>query len=253
MTATATAEVAAPAMSIRAILGFDGMRRLWVAQGISDVGDAFTSLGLLLVVNQLTGSTAALALMAIVLAVPQVVFGVIAGAWVDRLDRRRLMIASDLVRAVLVLGFVVAASGDRLWLLYLLAFAQASVGTFFTPARTALDAASRAAHRAAGRELADAGHPDGGRGHRCGRCGRAGLGGRRDLACLRARLGQLPVLGAAGQRHRRRRGPGDADAPTPTPQPERPERPAQAHRRRDGRRSWRPRWKASASWPPRGP
>ena len=135
---TATAQAAAPTLGMRAILGFGGMRRLWIAQGISDVGDAFTSLGLLLVVNQLTGSTAALALMAIVLAIPQVVLGVFAGAWVDRLDRRRLMIASDLVRAVLVLGFVVAAGADRLWLLYLLAFAQASVGTFFTPARTAL-------------------------------------------------------------------------------------------------------------------
>ena len=137
-TTTQPAPEVAPAMGIRDVLRFPAMYRLWVAQDISDIGDAFTSLGLLLVVNQLTGSTTALALMAVVLAVPGVVFGVFAGAWVDRLDRRRVMIASDLVRAVLVLGFVVAARADRLWLLYLLAFGQATVGTFFTPARTAL-------------------------------------------------------------------------------------------------------------------
>jgi MFS family permease len=48
------------------------------------------------------------------------------------------MLASDLLRAIVVLGFVAVDSADLLWLLFVLAFAQASVGTFFSPARTAL-------------------------------------------------------------------------------------------------------------------
>jgi MFS transporter, DHA3 family, macrolide efflux protein len=125
-------------LSARGVLRIPDFRRLWTGQVISDFGDALTSLALLLVVNQLTGSTAALALMAIFLALPQVTVGVLAGVYVDRWDRRKVMLASDLLRAGLVLGFVFVQSVDRLWLLYLLAISQAAVGTFFTPARTAL-------------------------------------------------------------------------------------------------------------------
>ena len=48
------------------------------------------------------------------------------------------MLASDLLRAVVVLGFITVGSADSLWLLYVLAFAQSAVGTFFTPARGAI-------------------------------------------------------------------------------------------------------------------
>jgi len=125
-------------LSARDVLRIPDFRRLFTGQVISDFGDALTSLALLLVVNQLTGSTAALALMAIALALPQVTVGVLAGVYVDRWDRRKVMLASDLLRAVLVLGFVFVQSVDMLWLLYLLATSQAALGTFFTPARTAL-------------------------------------------------------------------------------------------------------------------
>ena len=128
----------AKSLSARGVMRVPDFRRLFVGQTISDFGDAMTSLALLLVVFKLTGSTAALALMAICLAVPQVTVGVIAGVYVDRWDRRRVMLASDLLRAALVLGFVFVQSADTLWLLYVLALAQAAIGTFFTPARTAL-------------------------------------------------------------------------------------------------------------------
>jgi MFS family permease len=124
--------------SVRGVLGIPAYRRIWLAQLISDFGDAVTNLALLLVVYGLTQSTAALALMAIVLVIPQVTIGIVAGAYVDRWDRRRVMLASDLLRGVVVLGFVLVGSRDLLWLLYVLALVQASVGTFFTPARTAL-------------------------------------------------------------------------------------------------------------------
>lgn len=123
---------------LRELLSNRNFRYLWTGQIISDFGDSLTNLALLIVINQLTGSTAALATMLIVLTIPQVTFGLISGVYVDRWDRKRIMIVSDLIRGVLVLGFVLVSSADQIWLLYVLGFLQASIGTMFTPARSAL-------------------------------------------------------------------------------------------------------------------
>jgi MFS family permease len=125
-------------LSARDVLRIRDYRRLWLGQLVSDTGDGLTNITLLLLVNHLTGSTAALAAMAIALAVPPLTIGLLAGAYVDRADRRRIMLASDLLRAATVIGFVLVGSTDWLWLLFVLAFAQATVGTFFTPARGAI-------------------------------------------------------------------------------------------------------------------
>src|SRR3954471_13467980 len=130
--------MAAPSTSARTVLKIRDFRLLWLAQVISDFGDSLTNLTLLILINQLTGSTAALATMAIVLGIPQVTFGLLAGVYVDRWDRKRIMILSDLARGGLVLGFIGAMATGQLWLLYVIAFVQASIGTFFTPARSAL-------------------------------------------------------------------------------------------------------------------
>jgi MFS family permease len=122
---------------LRALLRHVAFRRLWSGQVISNFGDALTSLALLITAQRLTGSTAAVAATAIAIALPQLLFGLLAGVMVDRWNRRRVMIASDLLRAVLVLGFLAVTTEDRLWLLYLIAFVQSSVGTFFNPARGA--------------------------------------------------------------------------------------------------------------------
>lgn len=128
----------ATTLGMRDVLKIRNFRWLWLGQVVSNFGDSLTALALIFLVNNLTGSTAAIAIMAIVLAVPQVVFGLIAGVYVDRMDRKRIMIMSDLLRGILVLGLMFIDSKDQLWLLYIIAFAQASVGTFFTPARSAI-------------------------------------------------------------------------------------------------------------------
>ena len=131
------ATVAAP-IGVRGVLRIPHFRLLWLGQLVSDTGDSLTLLSLLITINLLTGSTAALALMTVVLTVPQVTIGLVAGVFVDRLDKRRIMLVADGLRGVLVLGFVVAVQTQALWLLYTIGFVQAMVGTFFTPARTAL-------------------------------------------------------------------------------------------------------------------
>jgi MFS family permease len=113
-------------------------RLLWLAQIVSSFGDALTGLTLLILVNALTGSTAAIATLTILLAIPTVTLGLIAGVYVDRFDRKRIMLVSDAARAVLVIGLIFVSSKDNLWLIYALSFLQATVGTFFGPARTAL-------------------------------------------------------------------------------------------------------------------
>lgn len=113
-------------------------RLLWTGQVVSQFGDALTNLALLLAAERLTGSTAVVAATAVAIALPQLLFGLVAGVYVDRWNRRRVMIVSDLVRAVLVLGFVAVTGPERIWLMYVVAFAQAGVGTFFNPAKTAL-------------------------------------------------------------------------------------------------------------------
>lgn len=122
---------------LRELLRIRDYRYLWTAQVASDFGDNLTFLSLMLLVQRLTGSTVALATLMIVVTVPALVFSVVSGVYVDRFDRRRMMIISDLLRAVLVLGFLFVRSAELLPLLYGVAFAQATIGTLFNPARSA--------------------------------------------------------------------------------------------------------------------
>ena len=101
ITATAAADV-----GVRDLLRIPDFRRLYLAQAISDIGDGMTYLALFLLVLDLTGSTAAIALMSILVALPPVTVGLFAGAYADRHDRRRIMLVSDTLRAVVVLGMV---------------------------------------------------------------------------------------------------------------------------------------------------
>ena len=112
-------------------------RLLWTGQAVSNFGDAITNLALLLTAQRLTGSTAAVATTAIAVALPTLLFGVFAGAYVDRWNRKRVMIVSDLFRTSFVLLFLLVTTPDRMWLLYTVAFIQAGLGTFFTPAKSA--------------------------------------------------------------------------------------------------------------------
>jgi MFS family permease len=112
---------------------------LWLAQAISTFGDSLTALTLIILINALTGSTVAIATLTIVIAVPSISIGMFAGVLVDRLNRRAIMLASDFIRALFLAGLlIVSLYGRQLWLIYLLAFLEAAVGTFFNPARAAL-------------------------------------------------------------------------------------------------------------------
>ena len=122
---------------LRQLLAIRDFRYLWLAQVLCDFGDNLTFLTLLILIQRLTGSTVALAGLLISVTVPTIVFGLLAGVFVDRVDRKKAMLVSDLLRAVIVLGFLFVRSAELVPLIYLVAFAQATVGTVFNPARGA--------------------------------------------------------------------------------------------------------------------
>ncbi|HEX6301575.1 MAG TPA: MFS transporter [Acidimicrobiia bacterium] len=122
---------------LRRLLRIRDFRYLWVAQVLSDFGDNLTFITLLILIQRLTGSTVALAGLMVSMALPTLVFGILAGVYVDRFDRKKAMILSDLLRAVVVLCFLFVRSEELVPVIFAIAFVQASIGTVFNPARNA--------------------------------------------------------------------------------------------------------------------
>lgn len=128
-------------LSIRDILNIRNYRWLWLGQIVSNFGDSLTMIALILLINRLTdGSASAIAGLLITLGIPTVTIGLVAGALVDRLPRKRVMLMADIVRGLLILVYVGLSTLAQppIWALYLVAFAVASVASFFAPARMAV-------------------------------------------------------------------------------------------------------------------
>ena len=113
-------------------------RYTWMAQVVSEVGDYFNNIAVFALVMEKSGS--GLVVMGVMLAraIPAVLAGPVAGVLLDRLDRRRIMICSDLVRAVIALGFVATIHQPRPWLLYVLSAGLMFASPFFTAGRAAI-------------------------------------------------------------------------------------------------------------------
>ncbi len=105
-------------------------RLFLTSQAISNLGSSFTVFALPLLVFRLTGSAVNLALTTAAGFLPYLLFGLVIGAMVDRVDRRRAMIATDIARAVTISAVpVLAASGAlTIWWVYAIAFVNASLG-----------------------------------------------------------------------------------------------------------------------------
>lgn len=112
-------------------------RLLFIGQSISQLGDWFNTVAVFALLLDLTGSATAVAWMMIVQFLPVALVGPVAGVVVDRVDRRRLMIVSDVVRGVLILGLLLVRRSDQVWLAYVVMALTVSASAFFEPARTA--------------------------------------------------------------------------------------------------------------------
>lgn len=104
--------------------GPSGFARLWTAAVASNLGDGLMLAAFPLIAVTITDDPVAISAITIAIGLPWLLVAPFSGTIVDRLDRRRLMVATDLFRAVLLAGFaVMVASGSvELWTLYLVVF-----------------------------------------------------------------------------------------------------------------------------------
>lgn len=113
-------------------------RFAWLGQIVSEVGDHFNNIAVLSLAIDKTHNGGVIAAVMLSRAIPVVMIGPFAGVLLDRFDRRKIMIASDLVRGFIALGFIVAISFEQVWMLYVLSAALMSASPFFTSGRSAI-------------------------------------------------------------------------------------------------------------------
>ena len=113
-------------------------RYTWMAQVVSEVGDYFNNIAVFALVMEKSGSGMVVSGVMLARAIPAVLAGPVAGVLLDRLDRRQIMIASDLIRAVIALAFLFTIDQPRPWLLYLLSGALMFASPFFSAGRAAI-------------------------------------------------------------------------------------------------------------------
>src|ERR687886_484930 len=131
------ASVAAPP----SIWGNRASTRLWLAQVVSNAGSQITNLALPLTAVLILGATPAqMGVLGVASSLPNLCFGLLAGVWVDRIRRRPLLVGADLGRALLLGAIPPPALLGSLTFaqLYLVAFASAALGLFFTIASVAV-------------------------------------------------------------------------------------------------------------------
>jgi len=135
-------EHAAPSVSlasyVRLLRGNRNFRRLWMAQIVSEIGDWFYTLSIYTLLLQLTGHASSVALALVLQVLPQTLVGPTAGVVNDRLRRKHVMIAADLVRFGVVLAMLLVRSRSMVWLVYPLLLAETIMAAFFEPARSAV-------------------------------------------------------------------------------------------------------------------
>ncbi len=113
-------------------------RYTWTGQIVSEVGDNFNNIAVLSLAVTETHSGGIIAGLMLSRAIPAVMIGPVAGVVLDRFDRQRIMIASDLVRGFIALGFILAIGYRQTWLLYVLSALLMIASPFFTSGRSSL-------------------------------------------------------------------------------------------------------------------
>ena len=136
MTANPTTK---PAVSYTDLLRNNrNFRFLWFGQIVSLLGDWFNLVASAALVGLLTQSGLAVGSLFVVRMLAPFVVSPITGVVADRYNRKYILIAADLVRATVVLGFLLVRDAGDVWLLYTLTAVQLALSGFFYPARTSI-------------------------------------------------------------------------------------------------------------------
>jgi MFS family permease len=111
---------------------------LWIATLISLIGDRALMTAMPFYVYLQTGSTLAMAGMFGAFYLPGFLFGSVAGVFVDRWDRKRILVVTNLIQTAVMLSLLLVHDGSWLWLVYAVTFIQEGLGMFTMPAEGAL-------------------------------------------------------------------------------------------------------------------
>lgn len=111
---------------------------LWTGGLISLIGNWILIAAMPFHVYAVTGSALLTSGWLMAYIAPGVLFGSVAGVFVDRWDRKRMMVVTSLMQAVIILVLLFAQSAERIWLVYVVAFIESSLAQFFGPAENAL-------------------------------------------------------------------------------------------------------------------
>ncbi|MFW9960477.1 MAG: MFS transporter [Candidatus Thorarchaeota archaeon] len=129
------------AIGFRTVLGHRDFSRLWSGQLVSNIGTAISSLALLFYAYDLTGSALAMAILTMMQVLPIVIFAGFVGVYVDLWNRKKIMIASDIVRAIAIILIPLAiyfpSFFPTIYWVYILTFIYATANAWFFPARSA--------------------------------------------------------------------------------------------------------------------
>ncbi len=113
-------------------------RNIWVGEVISFFGDWFNLIASASLVAMLTKSGLAVGGLFVIRMLAPFLVSPLAGVAADRFNRKWLLITADLLRAVIVLGFLLVHDSGQIWLLYTLTALQLAISGFFNPARDAI-------------------------------------------------------------------------------------------------------------------
>ena len=120
----------------RAVLANPRFMALFLSQILTQVGGNMVLFGLTIKVSDLTDSATSVSILLLTFLVPAVVFGAVAGVFVDRYDRRKILIATNVARGLLFLPLIWLDS--QLVLIYVITAIVATLTTFFAPAESAM-------------------------------------------------------------------------------------------------------------------
>jgi MFS family permease len=110
---------------------------VWSAGLISMIGDWILWIALPISVFELTGSAFATGLLVACRLAPEIVFGSVAGVFVDRWDRRRVLVAANVVQAIAILPLLLLGSAETVWIAYPVIAVSAVLFSFTDPAESA--------------------------------------------------------------------------------------------------------------------
>jgi MFS family permease len=120
------------------ILKNHNFRYLWFGQIVSLLGDWFNLIASASLIANLTKSGLAVGGLFVVRMLAPFLISPIAGVFADRYNRKKLLILCDILRAIVVSGFLLVREPGQVWLLYTLTAIQLAISGFFYPARSAI-------------------------------------------------------------------------------------------------------------------